>query len=182
MTVLQWLGPLAGLLGVLLGFALGQWDARRRRHEEAAGARILLRLEIDDNLDEVRRYRAEAADRSLEEMLPPAWETAAWISQLPRLPAALSAVELERTRRFYSRLALLAEHHQRARTAADDPLIQAREVGAAEELVQALVRDGNPLSSRHHDAPHRRWPAPRWAAGPSASRAGIAGDRGRMAR
>ena len=149
------LRPFVAILGVLLGFALAQWDSWRRGRREARGARMLLRLEIDDNLEEVRRYRTEAGDRALEEMLPPAWQKEAWASQLARLPAALSPLELARVRRFYARLDLVAEHHQRARTAADDPLIQAREVAAAEELTRDLDRDGNPLAPRRGESRRR---------------------------
>ena len=143
----DWLLPIVPLLGVLLGFALAQWDARRRSRLEAAAIRTLLRLEIDDNLEEVRRYWAEAADRSLEEMLPPAWQKEAWASQLPRLPAALGEADLVRVRRFYQRLDLVAEHHQRAHTAGGDPLVLPREVAATEELRQAMTIEGNPLSA-----------------------------------
>jgi hypothetical protein len=122
-----------------VGFVLGQWDSWRRGRREAKGARILLRLEIDDNLAEVRRYRAEASTRALEEMLPPAWQREAWQTQLARLPTALSRLELARVRLLYQRLDLVAEHHQRARAAADDPEIQACEVEAVEALTRALV-------------------------------------------
>jgi hypothetical protein len=155
MTIPEDLRPLVPIVAVTIGFALGQWDAWRRSQREGRGARVLVRLEIDDNLAEARRYRAEAADRALEEMLPPAWQKEAWRSQLPRLPGALSVVQLARVRRFYQRLDLLTEHHERARTAGRDPVVLAREVVAAEELVRLLERDGNPLSPRR--AGRRGW-------------------------
>ena len=160
MSDLEWLKPFIAVLGVPPGFALGQWDAWRRGRREARGARLLLRLEIDDNLDEVVRYREEAADRALEEMVPPAWQREAWASQLARLPAALNEAELEQVRRFYSRIDLIAEHHLRARTAVRDPLIQAREVEAAEELTRCLERERNPLAEDVAVPWHRRLTLP----------------------
>jgi hypothetical protein len=145
------------ILAVSLGFALGQMDAWRRNRQGAAGARLLLRLEIDDNLDEVRRYRRERQDRAPEAVLPPAWVREAWTSQLPRLPAALGVAELARVRCVYSRLDLVAEHHQRARAAAAEPHARKREVAAVEDLVADLLRDGNPLDLR------RETETPRWA-------------------
>ena len=145
------------ILAVSLGFALGQMDAWRRNRQGAAGARLLLRLEIDDNLDEVRRYRREWEARAPEAVLPPAWVREAWTSQLPRLPAALGVAELARVRCVYSRLDLVAEHHQRARAAATEPQARQREVAAVEDLVADLLRDGNPLD------PRREAEAPRWA-------------------
>ncbi len=145
------------ILAVSLGFALGQMDAWRRNRQGAAGAHLLLRLEIDDNLDEVRRYRRERQDRAPEAVLPPAWVREAWTSQLPRLPAALGVAELARVRCVYSRLDLVAEHHQRARAAATEPDARKREVAAVEDLVADLLRDGNPLD------PCRQAEAPGWA-------------------
>ena len=156
--LLEWLRPLIPLLGVAIGFVLGQWDSWRRTRREANGARILVRLEIEDNLAEVRRYRAEAGVRALDEMLPPAWQREAWVTQLSRLPVALSLLELARVRLLYQRLDLVAEHHQRARAAGEDPEIQAREVEAVEALTRALVGSGNPLSPRHRSRQPRRWP------------------------
>jgi hypothetical protein len=155
---LEWLRPLIPILGVAVGFVLGQWDYWRRTRREAKGARILVRLEIEDNLAEVRRYRAEAGTRALDEMLPPAWQREAWVTQLSRLPVALSLLELARVRLLYQRLDLVAEHHQRARAAAKDPEVQAREVEAVEALTRALVGSGNPLSPRHRSRQPQRWP------------------------
>ena len=152
----EWLRLLIPVVAVSVGFALGQWDTWRRGRREAKGARVLLRLEIDDNLAEVRRYRAEAADRALEEMLPPAWQKEAWASQLARLPAALSVAELARVRGSYSRLDVLAEHDQGAGTATPDPLVRAREVGAVDELSRALERDANPPGTRRDPPPGLR--------------------------
>ena len=158
----EWLRMLVPVVAVSVGFVLGQWDSWRRDRRAFRGARVLLRLEIDDNLEEVRRYRSEAADRALEEMLPPAWQKEGWTSQLGVLATTLEIRELARVRRFYQLLDLLAEHHQRARAASDDPLIQAREVGAAEEISGFLVRSGNPLEERRSGGWWRRvpWPTP----------------------
>lgn len=145
MTDNEWIRMLIPLLAVSVGFMLGQWDAWRRNRAANRGARALVRMEIDDNLAEVCRYRSEAQVRSLDEMLPPAWQKEAWQSQLPRLPGALDLGRLARTRRFYQRLDLLAEHHQRARAAKDDPDIQAQEVAAAEVVTRLLISEGNPL-------------------------------------
>ncbi len=144
------------IVAVSVGFGLGQLDAWRRNRQGAAGARLLLRLEIDDNLDEVRRFRRELAERDPADVLPPTWTREAWASQLPRLPAALRVAELARARCVYARLDQLAEHHNRARAAGDDAA-RAREAAATAEIAEDLLRDGNPLD------PPRTGQARRWA-------------------
>ena len=143
------------LVAVSLGFGLGQVDAWRRNRQGAAGARLLLRMEIDDNLDEVRRYRREATERDPRDVLPPTWTREAWASQLPRLPAALGVAELARARCVYARLDQLTEHHHRAR-AAEDPAVRGREAAAAAEIAEDLLRDGNALDPPR-SAEARRW-------------------------
>lgn len=145
------------IVAVSVGFGLGQLDAWRRNRQGAAGARLLLRLEIDDNLDEVRRFRRELAERDAADVLPPTWSREAWASQLPRLPAALQIAELARARAVYSRLDQLAEHHNRARAAGDESAIRVREAAVAAEIAEDLLRDGNPLD------PPRSGEARRWA-------------------
>jgi len=128
-------------------------------HIDHGRIRILLSLEIEDNLLALSKYRTQATDRGKSFKGPighamvldgfryntlPKLKREAWLALMPSLPTSdLTADELRQIHALYRQLEELDSIKGRT-TQPSETMDNEREI---EELVAALVDTGNPLSS-----------------------------------
>jgi hypothetical protein len=146
------------LLGVLVGYFLNAYRLRWRERKVESNVRALLRLEVDENLANLRYYKSGVDVRSAgapyqDDVLPgqmplanslsgvrlPEWNHQSYKSLLSSIPNALNPEEIIKIYRFHAQLDELG-------------LIQERKHGAwlkeVNEGAAKLLNDGNPLEGR----------------------------------
>lgn len=153
---------IAVLLGVLLGHVLSERStaSRERRAEvrQASSVRMLLRLEIDQNLGVVRQEQARVFRRATNQSHPemaaveglsdrqlaqlamqliarprPAWRTTMWLSQAGMLAIAFHADTVACVSEIYGELENLSATHDR--------LLAIKTNDEAEQRAQPELRD-----------------------------------------
>jgi hypothetical protein len=118
------ISPAATLLGVIIGFSLNfvresYKESRIRRYEQES-VRTLVRLEIQQNIDELHIFwnRFKELDKNitdpkrqisarvikLSKSPIPSWSYKAWESQMLKLPAAFKSEEIVQIQNSYKRL------------------------------------------------------------------------------
>jgi protein-S-isoprenylcysteine O-methyltransferase Ste14 len=118
------ISPVASIIGVIVGFLLSFWlkryDENRTKREERQSVRTLIRLEIQQNIDELKIFwngfkeiEKKIADPKqqirnkvikLSESPIPSWSYKAWESQLSKLPVVFKSEEIVHIQSNYKRL------------------------------------------------------------------------------
>ncbi|WP_310429396.1 hypothetical protein [Chamaesiphon sp. VAR_48_metabat_135_sub] len=118
------ISPSATLLGVIIGFMLNfmreSYKENSTRREERQSVRTLIRLEIQQNIDELQIFwdRLKKLDKNitdpkrqisasvikLSQSPIPSWSYKAWESQMSKLPTVFQSEEIVQIQSNYKRL------------------------------------------------------------------------------
>lgn len=114
----SYIGLIGAIIGTILGFLLSEWRLCRTERRQCKNARILLKLEINQNLkllseywEKLNQIEPELNDMyneiiiaRLTELNLPEWNNIVWKNQMLLFALAMKPNKLKQIYEFYSRL------------------------------------------------------------------------------